>query len=344
MLRNRSGWIVAVAALGLGLGACKKNEDKKSGDTAGKTADKATNAATGSPAVPGIASSGDDLSLLPADSDMVMGLNFAQLQQSALWKQFSPKLMEKAASGLAEFKAACGFDPMEAMKSMSMGLKGVGGDVPDGVIIVHGLDKSKSMACLDKAKTEAAKNNTEITIDGAVFTVKDKNGQLTAWTFTGSDVLVGVIGPAASKDTLLAATKGSNGIKNSQTFVDMWGKINTKDSLWLLINGNAPFMAKAAQAGVKPKAVFGSINVTDGLTVDMRVRLGTADEATQLVTMAKSQTGSPQVKQMFDKLDVTADGVDAKISIAMSNAKLQALIGMVGGMMGGMMGGAGGAP
>ena len=103
-------------------------------------------------------------------------------------------------------------------------------------------------------------------------------------------------------------------------------------------------MAKAAQAGVKPKAVFGSINVTDGLTVDLRIRLGSPDEATQLVNMAKGQTNNPQVKQMFDKLDVTADGADAKIAIAMSNAKLQQLIGMVGGMMGGMMGGGMGGP
>ena len=124
----------------------------------------------------------------------------------------------------------------------------------------------------------------------------------------------------------------------------MYSKINTKESMWLLINGNAPFMAKAAQAGVKPKAVFGSVNVTDGLTVDMRIRLGSPDEATQLVNMAKGQTNNPQVKAMFDKLDVTADGADAKIAIAMSNAKLQQLIGMVGGMMGGMMGGGMGAP
>jgi len=88
--------------------------------------------------------------------------------------------------------------------------------------------------------------------------------------------------------------------------------------------------------------VFGSINVTDGLTVDMRIRLGSGDEATQLVTMMKGQTSSPQVKQMFDKLDVTADGSDAKIAVAMSNAKLQQLIGMVGGMMGGLGGGGGG--
>ena len=86
--------------------------------TAPAAGDKTATATPGVPGVPGVAA-GDDLSLLPADSEMVMGLNFAQLQQSALWKQFAPKLMEKAAGGIAEFKAACGFDPMEAIKSIS---------------------------------------------------------------------------------------------------------------------------------------------------------------------------------------------------------------------------------
>ena len=340
MVRTRIGWLVAVAALSLGVGACKKKDEGKKTDQTGQTApagDK-TNPVTATPSAMNMAA-GDDLSLLPADSEMVMGLNFAQLQQSALWKQFSPKLMDKMASGLAEFKAACGFDPLEAIKSVSLGMKGLGGNSPDGSIVIHGLDKGKSMACIDKAKVEAAKKGSEITVDGDVFTVKDKDGQLTVWSFVNSDTLLGVVGPNASKDTLLAVAKGGSTLKSSQTFVDMYSKINTKDSMWLLVNGNAPFMAKAAQAGVKPKAVFGSINVTDGLTVDLRIRLGSADEATQLVNMAKGQTNNPQVKQMFDKLDVTADGADAKIAIAMSNAKLQQLIGMVGGMMGGGMGG-----
>jgi hypothetical protein len=335
--------LVAVAALGLGAGACKKNDAKKDETAAGKATTGSGATTTTATPTPGVAvAAGDDLALLPADSEMVLGLNFAQLQQSALWKQFAPKLMEKMEKGLNDFKTACGFDPMAAVKTVSMGLKGVGNDKPDGAIVVHGLDKAKSMACLDKAKVEAAKQGSEITVDGDVFTVKDKSGETTAWTFVGSDVLLGSVGPSASKDTLLAMSKGGTGLKGSQTFLEMYGKVNTKDSLWLFVNGNAPFMAKAAQAGVKPKAVFGSVNVTDGLTVDMRIRLGSADEAKSLVDMMKGQTSSPQVKQMFDKLDVTVDGSDAKIAVAMSNAKLQQLVGMVGGMMGGLGGGAGG--
>ena len=344
MVRTR--WLVAIAALSLAAGACKKKEENKAGTTGSATAPKAGENPVTKPAPSGAAIAGaDDLSLIPADSDIVLGLNFSQLQQSALWKQFSPKLMEKAASGLAEFKAACGFDPMEKIKNVSMGMKNIddkGGKTPDGVVVIHGLDKTQSMACIDKAKAEAAKKGSDITRDGDVFTVKDKGGQLTAWTFVSNDKLVGVLGPSASKDTVLAATKGTTGLSTSQTFVKMYSQINTKESLWFFVNGNAPFMAKAAQAGVKPKAVYGSLNITDGLTLDLRIKLGSPDEATQLVNMMKGQTNNAQVKQMFDKLDVAADGEDAKVSVAMSNQKLQQLIGMVGGMMGGMMGGAGG--
>ena len=340
MVRTRS-LLVAVAALGLGAFGCKKKEEKKAEPTAGSATAPATPEKPPAPAVQIVG--GEDLALLPADSEMVMGLNFAQLKQSALWKQFSPKLMEKISGGLADFKAACGFDPIDAIQTVSLGMKGLGGDSPDGALVIHGPDKTKSMACIDKAKAEAKKKGSEVTLDGEVFTVKDKEGKTTAWTFVNQTTLLGVLGPTASKDSLLAAAKGTSALKSSPTFVEMYNKINTKESLWLLINGNAPFMAKAAQAGVKPKAIFGSVNVTDGLTLDMRIRLGSPDEATQLVNMAKGQTNNAQVKQMFDKLDVTVDGNDAKIALAMSQAKLQNMVNMVGSMMGGMMGGGGAA-
>lgn len=346
MVRTRSGWLVAVVALGLGAGACKKKEENKAGTADNKTTEKAGDVAKDitKPIAGAALAAGDDLSLLPADSEIVLGLNFAQLQQSALWKQFAPKFMEKANAELAEFKTACGFDPFEAVKSVSAGMKTVGDEKAQGIVVVHGPDKGKVTACLPKAKEELAKKGGDVQVEGEVFTIVPKSGEKSTWTFVDGDTLVGSVGPSASKDLLAAATKGDSALKTSQTFVEMYSKINTKDSLWMLVNGNAPFMAKAAQAGVKPKAVFGSINVTDGLTVDMRVRLGSPDEATQLVNMAKGQINNPQVKQMFDKLDVTSDGSDAKVSVAMSNQKLQQLIGLVGGMMGGMMGGGMGGP
>jgi hypothetical protein len=340
MVRFRNTWLVAVVALGLGGAACKKNDDAKTdkaGDKSGPAGDKAGGGGTISD------SNGGDLSLLPVDSEMVIGLNIAQLQQSALWKQFSPKIMDKVAGNLAEFKADCGFDPLDAVKSIAIGMKNMGGGgEPDGAIVIHGPDKAKILACVDKEKDKAKAKGTEMTVDGDVVLMKDKSGATSAFTFVNDSTMLGVIGSKGNAAGVKEAAKGGSALKSSQTFVDMYSKINTQDSLWMLINGNSPALAKASGMGIKPKAVFGSLNLTDGLTVDFRVRMSTPDEAKSLVGMMQGQVGNPQVKAMFDTLDITGDGADAKVSVKMSAQKLQALVAMVGGMMGGMMGGGGG--
>ncbi len=78
MVRTRS-LLIAALALGLGAGACKKKEDTKSDKAADKTTEKAGENAATKAAGGGAVAAGDDLSLLPADSQMVMGLNVAQL-------------------------------------------------------------------------------------------------------------------------------------------------------------------------------------------------------------------------------------------------------------------------
>ena len=343
-----------VVASGLVLaGACKKDEKKADPAASTKTSDpkmaeKPTDKPADKPAVAPIGSVGDDLSLLPVDSEAVMGINFSQLQSSALWKKFVEPQMMKGdfPSKLAQFKTKCGFDPMAAIKSLAIGMKGVGGDNPDGVVVVHGAGKKESLDCFEKMKDEAAKSGDEIKRDGDVVLVKSKKGETVAITFVNDTTAVAVVGPNANKDGVLKAAQGGSALKSSPAFVEMYGKINTQASLWMLVNGNAKVFDKAAQMGVKPKAVFGSVNVTDGLSVDMRMRLESADQATQMANTFRGQLQAFQ--PMVDKMDVGAEGADLKFSVAMSQQKLEALVknlmGMFGGGMGGGGGGMGGTP
>lgn len=332
MVRIRSGGLAFVLAFGLlGAGACKKSN--KNGASGDKTAEKSGGGAT---------AAADDLSLLPADSELVLGLNVAQLRESALWKQYSSKIMDKASDTLNEVKAACGFDPMTAITSVSIGMKGLGNHEPDGVIVVHGIEKAKiTDACVAKAKASAEKDGGSLTLDGDVYIEKDKDGSTTAMTFVSGNTLLITGGTLGTKDAIKGVAKGTSGLKTSKAFLDLYSKINTKSSLWGFVNGNAPFMSKAGAMGMKPKAIYGSLNVTDGLALDARIRLGSPEEATSLVSMAKGQVDNPQVKAMFDKLEVTADGADVKAVVALSGQKLQQLAMMAGGMLGGMMGGMG---
>ena len=344
-------WMVAVLALGIGAAACKKDDKKPEGGAATGSGPVAPTAEKppADQAAPSVAptkamASGDDLALIPADSEIVMGLNFAQLQKSALWKKFVEPQMVKPdfQAKLAEFKDKCGFDPMSSIQSLSLGMKNVGAKgakTPDGVIVIHGLDKAKTTACLTKMKAEIEKDGTKLTDDGGIYTFT-KDGNSAAMTHVNDSTAVMVVGANGNTNGVKAATAGTSALKTSPAFVDMYSKIKTGDSLWLLANGNSPMFDKAGALGVKPKAVFGSVNVTDGLTLDLRIRLNTPDEATSLANMVQGQ--AKQAAQMFDKFDVGTETADLKVSIAMSTQKLEALVAQIMQLAGGMGGGMGG--
>lgn len=354
MARITKSWMVAVLALGIGAAACKKDEKKTegggaatgSGQTAPTTAEKGPAPAPTPGVAPTMAASGDDLSLIPSDSDVVMGLNFAQLQKSALWKKFvEPQIVKPDFQAkLSEFKDKCGFDPMASVTSVSLGMKNIdakGNATPDGVIVVHGPDKGKTVACLTKMKAEIEKDGTKLTEAGGIYTFS-KDGKSAAMTHVNDTTLVMVVGANGNENGVKAATAGTSALKTSPAFVDMYSKIKTGDSLWLLANGNSSIFDKAAAMGVKPKAVFGSVNVSDGLTLDLRIRLNTPDEATNLANMVNSQ--AKQAAQMFDKFDVGTETADLKVSIALSTQKLEQLVGQIMALAGGMGGGGMGGP
>lgn len=346
MVRIRHGSLVIGLGLALALVAACKKDDKKTDNAAGDKGDKTAEKPSGM-GMTGNAANSDDLSLLPLDSELVLGFNLSQVQQSALWKQFAePKLMTgDTMRKMTEFKAKCAFDPMTAVKSVTVGMKGLGGTTPDGVVVVHGLDKNKLWACLDNMKDEMAKDGTELTRDGDVAIFKNtKNGATFATTFVNDSTLVAVLGEKATAAGVKAAAAGGSTLKSSPPFLDMYSKVNTGDSLWGLMNGNSKVFDKMSSLGVKPKAMFGSINVTDGLSLDLRMRLETPDAAAQLANMSKAQL--QQAAKMFDKADVSNDGSDVRFTIVLSNQKLQALIAQFAGLVGafGGMGGATGTP
>ena len=321
MVRTRHAWPVITLALGLTvlavLGACKKEGSSATGDKSAEAS--------------GGAAGADDMSLLPADSEVVFGINFAQVQKSQLWKQFvEPKLATgEIQQKMNEFKARCNWDPMATVSSVAIGAKGLdGGGKPSFVMIGHGVDKSKALDCLDKSKDQIAKDGGEMTRDGDVVLIKDKNGDTGAMTFANNSTMViafgGERGNAAG---VKALTSGAGALKTSPTFVDMYKKVKTSDSLWGVAGGKV-----LDKLPVKATAAYGSLNVTDGLAVDLHVRFEKAEDATQATSMINSQT--KQAAQFFDKAEFTADGTEMHGVVAMSNQKLQTMIQQFGPMLG----------
>lgn len=321
----RQRWVVAVLAISLGgTIACKKKEEAKTDQGSGTTT------APGAAKKPDAVAQGD-LGLIPVDSEAVLGVKWSQLQGSALWKQFIEPEMKKDEDfikGLEDFKTRCGFDPMTSVKNMSVGLKSLGGDTPEGIMVLHGLDKAKTMACADKWQTEAAEEKLTITKDGDVVTIVGSDGGA-GFTFISDNRMLVVIGGAVTPDAVRTAAKGGSTLSTSPAFVEMYGKINKDQSAWFLVNGNSKIFEDAQELGLRPKAVFGSVNVTDSASADVRARLDSADQATQTVANFGGQVKA--MAAMFDKLDFVADGADVKLSAAASSQKLQALFQLVAG-------------
>jgi RNA polymerase sigma factor (sigma-70 family) len=279
-----------------------------------------------------------DLALLPADSDAVIGVNFAQVRQSALWQRHvAPRLASIPSIG--EFEALCGFDPLASLGSISLGLKGLGNDDNvTGVIVVHGFEKAKAMSCFDtQGVAEAEKDGSKVTIDGDVVLLTDATDREHAgFTFIDNTTAIIVIGPdAATKQGVERIAAGNSGLQTSSTFADALQAINTDDSLWLMLADSSPIVniintAIAPYTSIKLGTTYMSMNVTDTLALDAGLRLGSPETVATLVSAIQARMTEPeaaqQVSRYFDQLDVVADGSDLIVSLAMSGDQLVQLV------------------
>jgi hypothetical protein len=276
----------------------------------------------------------DDLALLPIDSEVVIGINVHKLVGSTIWKQW---LAPKASQVIVEMRNACGYDALDTLTSIALGMKGSAGNVT-GVAVARGLPRDKTMACLPAIQQLVVKSGGTATRDGDAIITTDKDGKTAVYTFIDASTLLMVMGADASKQALDAAARGSNGLVNSPAFLDMYHQIRTSDSMWLLMSGNSPAMAKVHSLGVSPKGLFGSIDVSDKIVLAIALRLASADEAHAIAKQFQQQLNSPSVQALFDRLEITADQVDVDVAIELGDAKLRQMIAMMGAMMGTVLG------
>jgi hypothetical protein len=325
MITQVRRWVLVMgAAVALSFTGCKK--DKGGGGGAGGA---------------GAAAAHGALQMMPKDADLVMGINFGSLKSSALFKKYEPMMKQAMGSKLEEFKGKCGFDPLEKFGTLTMAMKGTKDDAAvTGVI--SGFDRAQVTDCLKKFAADKSDGEAkEVKVDGDTVTLTGGKEPMT-FRFVGDSILFakqkGSDQPVG-KDGLETIAKQGEGdsILGSPAFMEVYKKINTDDSLWFVLRGDA---AITADAPVKFKAAWGSVAVTDGLALDASVRMNSADEAKQAAEMGNSQLG--QVKGMFLKeASLSADGADVRLKASMTGEQIESLAGMMKGMMGGGMGGGG---
>jgi hypothetical protein len=304
--------LVLVAATGsLALGACYR--DRAPGGPLEHRAERARTAAA----------SGDALAFLPIDSEIVLGLDARQIFASPLWKRFEPQLLGLLGKDLPDFQARCGYDPFAELRGVTIGAKA--GDPLDGVLVVRGLPRDKTMACIGRALPQRAR----ITVEGGIITVPgDGDDPPAVMSFAGQATLV----IATSRAKLDAALAAGAPLRKSRAFSELWALIDARHAVWAIVNGSARAFDSLSALGIRPRAILGSVALGSGLSLTGLMRFGTADEATQLASLGQSQVGA--AKGMVDHVEIGTDGPDVTLRVDMTVAQLESLAGMMLGLAG----------
>jgi len=302
--------IVALGALGLGpaaLGACYRDR-APAGPLA--NAEPAADARA--------AAENDPLAFLPLESDVVIGLDARQILGSGLWRYLEPRLMQRFGGGLAELRQACGYDLLAALRSVTVGVRL--GSSTEGVIVLRGLPRDRTTACL--ARGVAGRGPARI--EGGVITVPGASPDEppASMAFAGAATLV----LGSTRAALAAALSAGAPLRRSPAFFELWSRVDARRAAWLVANGNSSVFDRLSALGVRPRALLGSISLASGLALTGRLRLGSPDEAAQLSSLAQAQSGALQ--GMAGRLEIGAEGSDVTVQVELSEAQLETLAGL----------------
>jgi hypothetical protein len=280
---------------------------------------------------------------LPADAQIVVGVDVAAIQQTQLFSALFPKLREKAevAAMLDALKDSCKVDPLTAVQSLVVAMPV---DQSDGAVYlsIAGIDRNKLGECL-KTASEHDKGGAKLTIKqtgNLTEMTKDKETTFLGWV--GKDVIV-VAFHASDKPSLLKWMGGKGALGKSGVGKAL-GKVNTQATVWGVIDGD-----KELQPGITAKRAYGAISFAKGkLDADLHAVLASAADATAVADKANQQIaelskaggsggGPPQIVAMLKSVKVTTanDEVVVKASVAEQDLLAVMAMAMAGGGGGG---------
>lgn len=263
----------------------------------------------------------DALAFLPVDADIVLGVDVASLRTSAVWAEYQGKLTNLVGPQLASIQKSCGFDPIQAVQSVTLGV--FSKDTANTVVIVRGLDRDRTIACL---KTNVIPDTT-VAMDRDVVSLIHKTGDRDVLAFADGSTLVLQGSKQPTADGLRALVQGGAPLRGSASFLEMFDRLDRGATGWIVVNGNASMFDKLAGMGNRPRAIYGTVRVGAGVAAKVHIRMATPEAAKQLAATAQAQ--SQQAAAMFDRLDVVAEGDIMTVTIELSLEKLRSLVSMM---------------
>ena len=272
----------------------------------------------------------DVLGFLPAQADVVAGVDMVALRSSALWSKFQPQV-EAIGREFEKLGGQCGANPINTLERVTLAVKLVPSGNMTGVVVAHGIDTSRAIDCIAE---QTRKNGGTAKVDRGVViaTYPDRPDAQMAATTVGAKTLVIQLDPTVSNDSIAAVLASGTPLRKSGSFMTLFERRERGASVWGMANGNAPLFNELAQMGMRPKSIDGTLTVTDRFTFAVRLAMPSAAEATRVVSEVDKIKGPAST--MVERFDARADGANVTMDVVITEAQLRSLVGMLGGMMG----------
>lgn len=272
------------------------------------------------------ATANDVLGFLPAETDLVLGVDMAALRHSAMWQQFQPQV-QAIGQEFAKLGGQCGPNPIDTLERFAMAVKVQNDGAVQGVIVARGVDTTRVLDCI---VAQSNKNGGTAKLDRgvAVVTYPDRpNVQMAAAT-VGPSTLVVQLDATANADTIAAVLASGTPLRKSTSFMTLFQRREPGAAVWGMANGNAPMFEQLAQMNMRPRSLDGTLSVTDRFTFAVRMTMATPEDAAHIVSELDQIKGP--ASSMVERFETRADGPTAVVTVAITVPQLRTLLGMLG--------------
>lgn len=281
------------------------------------------------------------LSLLPADTTIVLAINFKRLRRSSSYANIlaAAQARDSYKEGVADLKRA-GIDIERDVDTLMLGVRGAGGDADGVVLIAEGRFRPAKLIKVLREKNSDMQTRTH---RGVRYYTIDNEGSL---AILGRRV---VLAENARMPAVidLHVTKGrGKSVAGDREFRKLRARIDTGKDVWFVAE-----LPKAGRAGFgvpmaeNIEAFSGSLDLRRGFGLRLRISATDAASANQLVAMVKMGLGmassNPKAQNMgldaiAKKAVVVSDEADLVLRLDLTEAeaaKLKGIAEMAGGAM-----------
>jgi hypothetical protein len=302
--------VLLVAGALFAFGACKDKDSAQGGGD--------------SPAAKG------QFAYLPKDANWVVGMYPQQIASSTLFKQYVEPDLGKSAE-YQKLKESCGFDPTTTVTGVVFG-----GNVENEAAVgaVKGITKAQFVKCVPALASEGD-TPPKVTEEGEF--VKIESGSDATWVGWADEKTAILRSDAKDKATIEAVLKTTEGLDKNENMMKLIGQVDSKAAIWFAVHNDKPDQPIQG-VPVQAKALFGSVNFSQGLAVNFTIQQGSPEEAQNTVaTMTPQLQAVKQMMPFLAKLEMKPEGSDVHVTLNLNNDELKELAPVLQQQLGGMM-------